>query len=73
MGKILDLVGEFDGDFRESLEQETQGAMADAVNGIVDNRHQIAHGKQTGISFPTVRSYYGQVLLVIEKIDAQFS
>ena len=72
MEKILDLVGEFDLDLRHELEKATEGELKDAVDSVVSNRHQIAHGQDVGINFSTIRQYWEKVIRVIEQIEKQF-
>lgn len=42
-----------------------------AIDSIMNNRHQIAHGKKTGISVVRVREYLSGCVEVIEYIEDQ--
>lgn len=42
----------------------------DSVDSIVDNRHQIAHGKSIGIGYVTVNKYYGNVVKAVQVLEA---
>jgi hypothetical protein len=72
MEKILDLVGEFGTDYRTRLEQIVEGELKDAVDSVVSNRHQIAHGQDVGIGFGTVTKYYERVVKAIDAIEKEF-
>jgi hypothetical protein len=72
MNKILDLVGEFGNEYRLSIEKAVEGDLKDAVDGVVSNRHQIAHGKDVGIGFGTMKQYYERVVKAIEEIEKEF-
>ena len=56
--KIYNLVGSFSEDWKNSLETQTEGRLKDAINSVVSNRHQIAHGRNSGISFVVIKGYY---------------
>lgn len=43
----------------------------DAIDAIMNNRHQIAHGKDTGISVGRVTEYFEKCVEVIEFIENQ--
>lgn len=71
MENILELTRSFSTDWEERLRDAVEGEPKDAVDSIVSNRHNIAHGKSVGITYHTVRRYYGNAIKVIELIDAQ--
>jgi hypothetical protein len=72
MEKILRLLEDFSPKIAEDVEAATEGELKDSVDSIVQNRHQIAHGQNTGISLVTVRKYYLNVVRVIEIVEARF-
>ena len=45
----------------------------EAINAIMANRHKIAHGKNSDISFHRLRDYLGKAIEVIEFIETQCS
>lgn len=63
---VIELLGSFDPDWRIDLEAYLIDEYRDAVNGVVDLRHTIAHGKLTGVTIASVQSYYERVKKVIE-------
>lgn len=67
---ILQLVGSFNSQWRDSIEQQLDEELKDAVNSIVRNRNQIAHGVDVGITFGQIYAYYeksNEVIKIIEK------
>lgn len=72
MNKILDLIGEFDGEARAELERFVERRLKDSVDSIVNNRHQIAHGRSAGIGLAELRDYYRSVVRVIDEIERRF-
>src|SRR4051794_30530861 len=70
MEKLLALLGEFDPKFRETIDNDTKGKLADAVNSVVANRHLIAHGQHVGMSPATIIDWYKSVVSVIDKVEA---
>jgi len=71
MEKILQLARCFNPEWEKSLRESTEGELKDSVDSIVNNRNQIAHGKQTGITYNTISSYYNDAIKVIELIEKQ--
>jgi hypothetical protein len=68
-GKILDLLRAFDIAWAESVEQFLGDERKDAIDSIVNNRHQIAHGRNVGISYVTIKNYYEKAVEVVEFIE----
>lgn len=69
MGNILELVAAFSLDWRERLEDLSDGEPGDAVTSIVANRHSIAHGSSVGISYVQIERYYKNALLVVDMLE----
>jgi hypothetical protein len=72
MGKILDVIADFDQGIRDEIAKLTEGELRDAVDGVVQNRNKIAHGIEIGIGFTTIQNYYHSVIKVIELIESRF-
>lgn len=53
-----------------ALELATEGRLKDAVDSVVSNRHQIAHGRSVGLTFVTIQGYYAGVVEVIDLIES---
>jgi len=56
--KIYILVKSFNEDWEVSFRQKTEGELKDAIDSVVANRNQIAHGRNVGISFNVINNYY---------------
>ncbi len=69
MGKILELMRGFDSQWASELETATEGQLKDAVDSIVANRNQIAHGKDVGITYTRIKSYYEDTIRVVDLIE----
>lgn len=72
MEKILELTGQFNGEWEQSLRNETEGELKDAVDSIVANRHLIAHGRSVGITYVRIRQYFEDIEKVLKLIKSQF-
>lgn len=68
MNKILDLIRKFDVTWADELRSATEGELKDAVDSVVANRHQIAHGSNVGMSITQVEDYYRRIARVIDLI-----
>ncbi len=68
-GPILDLVGTFSSEWRDSLQEVVPEEVWAAVDSVVLTRHAIAHGGSTGISLGVMRGYYPEVLRFAELLE----
>jgi len=71
MEKILDLARAFNPLWEQELRTTSEGALKDAVDSIVANRHRIAHGEWVGLTPATLNRYYVDAFRVIEAIAKQ--
>ena len=71
MGKIVELTRTFNEGWADDLEVFTDGRLKDAVNSIVANRHNIAHGETVGISISRMSDYYRGAIEVVEFLNHQ--
>jgi hypothetical protein len=69
-GVVAAAVGSFDPDWRRDLEGFLVDEYKDAVNGIVDLRNNIAHGRYVGITMTRVQDYYVRIKAVVERVAA---
>jgi hypothetical protein len=67
--KIRQLIGAFSEDWRQAFDIVLTDAHKDALDSIIANRHNIAHGRPVGISLVTMREYYQRVCEVLEWIS----
>jgi hypothetical protein len=70
---ILVLLGRFDSLWRDHCESTTPIEIKDAIDSIVNNRNQIAHGAQVSISLGTFTKYYDSVKTFVSDLDAFIS
>ena len=70
--RFIEVAGAFDRtwaqDLKDYLEQENR---TDAIDSIMNNRHQIAHGKHSGVTIIQLRQWFDKALEVIEFIELQ--
>lgn len=70
--KVMELVGSLRQEWRAELETFlADDGRKDAIDSIMNNRNQIAHGKDVGITIIRVCSYLEKVVAVLEFIEAQ--
>lgn len=68
---ILKLVGSFDPTWRQQLELNFSDELQ-AVNSVVGNRHQIAHGGTASVSYAWIKEYYDRVQVLVEELEEMF-
>jgi hypothetical protein len=71
MNNILSLTSDFSSDWKDALKGATHGEIKDAVDSIVKNRHQIAHGESCNISYERLKRYYEKAVIAIELLEKQ--
>lgn len=70
--KIMELVGSFRQEWKMELEIFlTNEGRKDAIDSIMNNRNQIAHGKDVGVTVVRVSNYLEKVVAVLEFIELQ--
>ncbi|MBO3711987.1 MAG: hypothetical protein J5X22_16310 [Candidatus Accumulibacter sp.] len=70
--KFLDTARAFDRSWEEDLRAFIlENGRKDAIDAIMANRHQIAHGKDSGISLARIQQYLEKSIEVIEYIEDQ--
>ena len=67
--KIIDLLGSFNKEWRHKIEEFLSGDQGAAVGTIVSNRHQIAHGRESQITYSEVRNYYKKSQNLIVRVQ----
>ena len=70
LGKLLDLLSHFSATWSDGLEAALTDEEKDAINSVVNNRHQIAHGRNVGLSPVPMRRYFDACTLAVRKLDA---
>ena len=71
MNNILSLTSDFCSEWRDALQQCTDGEIKDAVDSIVANRHLIAHGESCNISYERLKEYYERAVRAIRILESQ--
>jgi hypothetical protein len=64
--KLFNLMGDFDADWRNSLEAFVVDDLKDAVDSVVALRNKIAHGESVGVTYQTIVKYYARIQKVVE-------
>jgi len=67
--RLIDVLGSFDPDWRRDLEAFLVDEYKDAVNGIVDLRNTIAHGRYVGVTMKRAQDYYGRIKAVVDHLS----
>ncbi len=70
---LLQIAAAFDPTWRSELEAFIEGPRRAALDSIVANRNQIAHGESVGITFIRVRDWYNEIPSIIEFIEGMCS
>jgi hypothetical protein len=73
MTRIIQVASCFNAQWGTTLEQQTAGKIKDAVDSICANRNSIAHGKNTGISYVSIKQWYKDAITVVELLEKQCS
>ncbi len=58
MDRLLSLVGEFDPDWKATLEDFSSGQVGESVNSIVGLRNSVAHGGPSAPSVATISQHF---------------
>jgi hypothetical protein len=68
--KLCQLAGAFDAKWREELGTYLEGERKDAIDSVVANRHQIAHGQDVGITYIRIKDYFDHIKDAIDYLEA---
>lgn len=69
---ILQIAGSFSNDWQLELQAYLDSdGRKEAINGIINTRNQIAHGRDTGISIVILKEYFTKAISVIDFIETQ--
>lgn len=63
--RLIEVVSTFDPAWRNKLEKLIVDEYKDALDGIVDLRNSVAHGRYVGVTFSRVDEYYIRVKKII--------
>ena len=66
--RLIDVVGTLDPEWRSELETFIVDEYKDALDGIVDLRNNVAHGRYVGVTLSRVHEYYTRVKTIIDRV-----
>lgn len=69
LGKLLELLSHFSSTWRDDFDRALSDEEKDAINSVVSNRHQIAHGRNVGLSPIPMRRYLVACKRAVRKLD----
>jgi hypothetical protein len=73
--RILEVLNKFDPNWTTTFETEIKNnspidrEVKDSIDSIVSNRHLIAHGRSVGLTYATVKKYYGYCTTAIQILE----
>lgn len=67
--KIIDILRKFNKDWGTEIENLISPEQKDAVDAVIANRNNIAHGKDVGLSYVRIKDYYKRIQEVIDKLE----
>jgi hypothetical protein len=67
--KLANFLELFNTEWKRRFENLVSDEERDAINSVVANRHLIAHGRNSGVSYVNVNAWYKNVKRVVEKIS----
>lgn len=68
---LCQLAGAFDAQWRDDLAEYLDGERKDAIDSVVANRHQIAHGQDVGITYIRIKTYFEHVKDTVAYLELQ--
>lgn len=66
---IYSLAEKFSPAWKTELKQKTSGRLKDSVDSIVSQRHQIAHGGSSTLTYRMLSAYYQDAIKVVEILE----
>lgn len=70
MEQIIEIARRYSSDWGDELEN-IDDELTIAINSVVGNKNNIAHGKDSNITMHNIKDYYKKVIRVIEMIENQ--
>ena len=72
VGNILELLQCFDPEGATRWREKLSDEEASSIDSIVNNRHQIAHGRSIGLSFSVLAQYHQHAVRALGSIETEF-
>jgi hypothetical protein len=66
--KIGQFLNSFSGGWKDEFDRCLSDEEKDAIDSVVANRHQIAHGRNVGVSYVRIREWHKDIKRVVDKI-----
>lgn len=70
--RILKLVGSFSGEKRKAIEERIDPELFDSATSVVSIRNNIAHGRDSGITYLTIKDYFNRASKLMNQIEDEF-
>jgi hypothetical protein len=70
--RLSAILGTLDTSLRDEMSAFLDDRRKSALNSLVARRHEVAHGKDGGVSLATAEEYKAVVLEILEKLDEIF-
>ena len=64
--EMAGLLGQFDKSCKETFTHRLDQKTKDMYNNVLNNRHQVAHGKGSAVTFREVKQYYEHAHVVLD-------
>jgi hypothetical protein len=71
-GKFTEIAGTFKAEWKKDLERFLDDdGRRDAIDSVMTNRHQIAHGEYSGITIARLKPFFEKSVTVVEFLEKQ--
>jgi len=70
--KISQCLGAFNRNWCDEFKMDLSAEGREAIDSVIDNRHQIGHGGFSGLTYYRMKDYYEKILAVLDEIEKNF-
>jgi len=67
--RIKQILSSFSEEWFESFENKIEIDEKDALDSVIANKNNIAHGKSVGLTYVRIKDYYEKIVTIINNID----
>lgn len=71
--RLTQVVGAFEGSWREELIGFLDGPRKDALDSVLSLRNQIAHGRSVGLTYARIHEYYSRIKEIVSFLEKRFA
>lgn len=71
--RLMQVVGAFEGTWREELSGFLDGPRRDALDSVLSLRNQIAHGRSVGLTYVRIHEYYSCIKEIVSFLEKRFA